>query len=279
MAATKAGQIVFPIKVKPGEQTREYSYWTTDGDNGYSGQIIFKETLLRDYEYYYEYVDENGYSYFDICLKLSSDSTDKKGLIKLQGDEYSASAIDNNKIFKLVFQPFVNTKHSQNFDIVLVNSTSKAELVIKNYNLPISPKADKQILYFSPENFNNSGSDFYDTILFRVNRNSSSKELVMELQSLELYEIENQLDIIRDENDDPIEEFLGLTIETVNRGECQFFINNDVFYVGNDRILNIAEELNLSITKLSYLGFTPNEQAIQELNSNDYITALVNYKY
>ncbi len=273
MAATKAGQLKF-TGTSPTEGNEQCSCWTTDGDNGFSGQIVFKETILRDYDYYQEYVDDNGYSYFDICVLLNS----QKGLLKIRGDEKSANVIDFDKIFKLTFTTFKNQKYSQNFDIVLYNSANNTELVIKNYMIPANSPQQEHSIYFSPENFNNSSTSFYDTIIFRVDRNTSSKELIMELKDIHLYELQNQIDLLVDEQENPIDEFLGLTIETVNRGECRFFINSDVFCVGNDRVLNIDENLNLSITKFVYLDYIPND-TVDYFNSDNFITALVNYKY
>ena len=100
----------------------------------------------------------------------------------------------------------------------------------------------------------------------------------MELYSFKLSKLNNLMDkMLDDVTGEPIEKLLGLHFETVNRGECLFFINFDTFWIGNDKVLNIDEELGLTITKLAYINYIPRNDKNYE--TEDYITCLVNYKY
>lgn len=282
MATTRAGQIVCRNNWNDfaGEKALPVK-WFVDTNNGFNGQVRFNEYLLRKYDYYKSYVDELGKNYYDIRFYLEGFDEDSPSPLANLSKENSEVEeknyyIKNEEIYCARFRVLQNNKYHQNFSLVLYNSKTDGRLTIKSFSIAAKTKPEEIEVYFCPESF--GVSDDFDQIILEVDRdNASSMNVIMELDYFDLFKLNNLITDLTDEKGDVIEEFLGLKFETVNRGECLFFVNFDTFYVGNDKILNIDEELEVSIRKLAYIKHIPAKDV--EYTPNDYITCLINYKY
>lgn len=287
MITTRAGQIVCRGNWNDfGGEEEVPVKWFVDTNNGYRGQVRFDEELLRKYNYYKSYVDDLGRNYYDIRFFLEgfddSSASFYTNLSKVnsQAEEERGEKnyyIKNDEIYCAKFKVLYNEKYHQNFSFVLYNSETGNKLTIQSFKIPARSSSQVLEIYFCPESF--GVSDRYDQIILEVDRSdASSMNVIMELDYFYLYKLNNLIKNITDENGDVIEEFLGLEFETVNRGECIFFVNFDVFYVGNDKVLNIDEDLEVSIRKLAYIKYIPSDTTVDYV-PEDYITCLINYKY
>lgn len=282
MATTRAGQIVCRNNWNDfsGEEKLPVK-WFVDTNNGFSGQVRFDEELLRNYGYYKSYVDELGKNYYDIRFYLEGfDEESPSPLANLSKEnsdpEEKNYYIINEEIYCARFRVLQNNRYHQNFSLVLYNSKTDTKLTIQSFHIPVKRKPEEIEVYFCPESF--GVSDDFDQIILEVDRvDASSMNVIMELDYFYLFKLNNLITGLVDEKGDTIEEFLGLEFETVGRGECLFFVNFDTFYVGNDKILNIDEDLEVSIRKLAYIKYIPSEDI--EYTPDDYITCLINYKY
>ena len=280
MATTRAGQLQCRANWKAfsGDTENGYLYWDTDGE-----EIRFTEySGLRNHEYYKSYVDDVSRNYYDINLILQGFDEQPREDCNLskhtpEGLETEKPYIKNDEIYCIQFKPIENNKYPQNFSIVLHNSKNNDYLSIRSFKIPAKTAAKEYEVFFCPQSFGSTND--YDEILFQVNREDSNEiNVIMELHSFKLSKLNNLMDkMLDDVTGEPIEELLGLHFETVNRGECLFFINFDTFWIGNDKVLNIDEELGLTITKLAYIDYIPRND--KTYNTDDYITCLVNYKY
>lgn len=277
MSVTRAGQ----IQCKKSQDISNNvlsKKWYVDPKNGFGGQVHFTEYLLSHYNYYKGYIDDLGKEYFDIRFILEGfdqNNPSPDANLSKAGD-LTDQVINNKDIYRVVFKPFINNRYTQKFSLVLYDSKNDVELVVKSFLIPAKTQPQEYEVFFCPESFGISNS--FDQIILKVDRSDeNSKNIIMELEKFELYKLNNLLEDLKDENNQTITELLGLEIETVNRGECLFFINFDSFWVGNDRVLNIDESLEVSIQKLAYVRYNKTPSA--NFSTSDYITALVNYKY
>lgn len=277
MATTRAGQIQCKAnwKALSGDAIGKYTHWQTNKE------VRFTEYSLREDHFYRAYIDEVGRNYYDVNFILEGfgeePRTDKSNLIKYNGEGEIDYYIKNDEIYCIEFQLIQNNKYPQNFSIVLHNSQNDDYLSIKSFKIPPKTPTQKYEVYFCPQSFGSSND--YDEIIFQVDRDNFNEiTLIMELKSFKLSKLNNLMNrIVDDTTGEPIEELLGLHFETIDRGECLFFINFDSFWIGNDKVLNIDEELGLTITKLAYIKYIPRNDKTYE--TDDYITCLINYKY
>lgn len=279
MVTTRAGQIVCKSDWDDftGGSNEIPMTWFVDTQNGFNGEVRFEEYLLRKYDYYKSYKDDLGKNFYDIRFILEGfkqDSPSPAANLSKNGGE--DMYIKNEDIYCVRFKPIRNNKYAQNFSFVLRNSENNGTLTIQSFSIPAKTNPQEYELYFCPETFGVSND--FDEIIFQVQReNLDSTNVIMELEYFEMYKLKNMLEGLKDENENEIQELLGLEIETVNRGECLLFINFDSFWVGNDKKLKIDEDLEISVQKLAYVKHRL-PTGVQYADS-DYITCLINYKY
>lgn len=276
MATTRAGQIQCRANWQnyAGDSENIITSWVVS--NPYNNEVRFNEYALRNYDYYKTYSDDVGRNYYDIRFFLKGDTPPSKpNLVRSEGA--TDEMILNDEIYCIKFKPYKNNTYTQHFSIVLHNSENNDYLAIQSFKIPPLTEEKEYEVYFCPESFGSINN--YDEIIFEVNREDESAiNVIMELHSFELIKLNNLMnDLIDEKTGEPIEELLALHFETLNRGECLFFVNYDSFWIGNDKVLNIDEELGLTITKLAYIDYIPRND--KTYDTDDYITCLVNYKY
>lgn len=279
MATTRAGQIQCRAnwQALSGDEEGDYTYWGTANEQ----EVRFTEYSLRNDHFYKSYVDDVGRNYYDVNFILEgfdeNPREDMSNLVKHNETGQDERYIKNDEIYCIQFEPIQNNKYPQNFSIVLHNSKNNDYLSIKSFKIPPMTEMKQYETYFCPQSFGSSND--YDEIILKVDREDTSEiNVIMELHSFKLSKLNNLMNkILDDVTGEPIEELLGLHFETVDRGECLFFVNFDTFWIGNDKVLNIDEELGLTITKLAYIRYIPRSE--KTYNTDDYITCLVNYKY
>lgn len=285
MATTRAGQkICYGNWLEfTNSTTTPAIEWTTHSNNGFQGKIRFNEYLLREYDYYESYADDVGRNYYDIRLKMEGLSETKRITSNLSKDYGTTEdlCIKNSEVYCIQFKPIRNSHYTQDFSIMLRNHDTKETLVLQDYYIPAATEITEDYeLFFCPESYGVS-SDF-DEIIFKTHRTTEGNmNVIIELEKFKMYKVANILnENFVDEAGNEIEELLGVNFETVGRGECLFFINNDTFWVGSDKNLNIAEELEVSIRRLAFIRFIPSIDAEKtKYSSNDYAICLINYKY
>ena len=276
MATTRAGQIQCRANWQDyaGDDESVITSWVVS--NPYNNEVRFNEYALRDFDYYKTYSDDVGRNYYDIRFYLNKNGdASKANLLRSKG----ATDINilNDEIYCIKFKPYKNSIYTQHFSIVLHNSENNDYLAIQSFKIPPLTEEKEYEVYFCPESFGSINN--YDEIIFEVNREDESAiNVIMELHSFELIKLNNLMnDLIDEKTGEPIEELLALHFETLNRGECLFFVNYDSFWIGNDKVLNIDENLDIIVTKLAYIKYEPRDD--KEYDTDDYITCLVNYKY
>ena len=205
-------------------------------------------------------------SFWDLRLNRNSvkGQDDSVGLV-FDGDLTDFS-FSSQSIYKISFSIKENLNCKQKV-YVIARDTADAEenslnVILGYCQVPYGTGySDFEIIFNPNQTFQEIN---FQSILFKLDREENLDEsFTLTVNNLKIEKMKNLL---------PISETESLTIEVVSEGEQQFILNNEIFYIDSDKILEIPEEMDTSIYNLNFLNNNDNL-----LSSN--ICALINYRY
>ena len=210
------------------------------------------ENIEKYYESYYGLFNTQ---YWDIRINSKFDNSFK---------------FEKEGAYYISFEVEQSADYAQSFNLYARDTAEIADnsnyLFIDKFTIPVGVEATFCEAVFVPTQKILNPVD-YLSLVFKVDR-IETYPVIMKIKNLTIKKLNNLL-----KQDSQNVQAASATFETLQVGECRFIINDDLFYIGNDKILEIPEEMNVVINNINIVDFTGNT-----LGNTD-IACLINYKY
>lgn len=189
--------------------------------------------------------------------------------------------METDGAYYISFEVVQSKYYDQSFKLIARTTDDYSEgatsITVQSYVVPAGVGSIKLDAVFVPSQKTLNNTDVFKSLIFQMERGDSYNPS-MDLKNLYIYEMKNLLPTTDDDYQSNPTLAAAASIETTAAGECVLIINDSKFYIGNDKMLNIDEEMNVEISNINFLQFLPID-SIDINNTTDFVVCLINYKY